>query len=87
MSGRNGGRYTLTSMALRVGAVFEGSQSAAEGPDAAAAPSAGAEQAAGARGLLLLVPLMLGLNGKVCAPRGWGTLSQVPLLQLRQRGH
>ena len=50
-----------------VGVAFEHSQSAPRASDAAAAaaPSAGVDQQGGARGLLLLVPLMLGLNGKV----------------------
>ena len=54
-------------MVYRIGAAFEQSQSAPEVSDTAAAvaPSPGAQQQGGARGLLLLVPLMLGLNGKV----------------------
>lgn len=53
---------------LRVGAAFEHSQSASKASDtaaAAAASSAVLNHQGGARGLLLLVPLMLGLNGKV----------------------
>ena len=61
----------------RIGAVFQGSEAAAAaGPQsataaavgaaaAAAVATAGAGQPAGAQGLLLLVPLMLGPNGKV----------------------
>ena len=57
--------------AFRVGAVFRQSQSVSEAPDEAATSAAAAAAAStevtqkGARGLLLLVPLMLGLNGKV----------------------
>lgn len=62
---------------FRIGAVFQGSEkAAAAGPQsataaavgaaaAAAVATAGAGQLAGAQGLLLLVPLMLGPNGKV----------------------
>lgn len=57
----------MTAVVYRIGAAFEQSGSAPKASDtAAAAPaSAGAPQQGGARGLLLLVPLMLGLNGKV----------------------
>ena len=66
----------------RIGAVFQGSEaSATAGPQsataaavgaaaaAAAVATAGAGQPAGAQGLLLLVPLMLGPNGKVLMGR------------------
>ena len=43
---------------FRIGAVFQGSEA-----------TAGAGQPAGAQGLLLLVPLMLGPNGKVTCGR------------------
>ena len=69
-------------VACRVAAAFADSHSAAGAsgaakPAAAAAaqpgmPGAGTEQQGGAKGLLLLVPLMLGLHGKVKLARtGW----------------
>lgn len=69
-------------VACRVAAAFADSHSAAgtsgaAEPTAAAAappamPGAGTEQQGGAKGLLLLVPLMLGLHGKVKLARtGW----------------
>lgn len=76
-------------VACRVAAAFADSHSAAGAsgaaePTAAAAappgmPGAGTEQQGGAKGLLLLVPLMLGLHGKVKLARTvWSTACTGP---------